>query len=138
MASRKTTLFIAEESDNILNINPDRNEQAGRINFLIQSAYLMKVSPSLAVKEWAVCFESAQGLMAGYEHGAKQVINSFIFGIYSVDKNLGDKLLHASDAEKFFVFEVSRKFWVDKNVSDYPSYQSYQEWLNENGAIVVE
>ncbi len=142
MASRRTSFHSQPLTDEVITANGD---QAQRINFLIQCVPALTESPELSYQEWMTIVAAANGYVANYPTGLDAVLHSFATGIAyadifgaefdSIDKEMvARKFWALPKNQQLFAFELARKFWLPAPKLT----NSYQQWLSENGAEIVQ
>lgn len=141
MTSRRTSFHISEDAEKIVAENGD---QAKRINFLINACADLMQSPEFTEQEWMILAAAANGFVPAYKYSLEIILHSYvsvipcsaIFGAEydAVNKEeLAQKYWSLPLNQRFFVYEIARKFWLPKQ----NPISSYRVWLLENGAIVV-
>jgi hypothetical protein len=143
MKSIRTSFHITPESASIV---AENNDQAKRINFLINASAAMMESPEFTEQEWMVLLAASNGFVPTYKNGVEQVLYSFASGIPysaiwgseydSINKEaLAQRYWALPIHQKLFVFELARKFFLPNN--NISSFNSYRDWMIENGARII-
>ena len=143
----KRSIYFADEIESVININPDQTPESfsGRVGFLIQSAALTasEQCPALPVNVWCALADANNGTWHTYEHGAPAVVSGMSLNLLDADcqfdidpQEWGLKIRKMSFAEQFAIFEVVRRFWLDKEI--FESCKDYAEVFRKLGGKVAD